>query len=291
MKKTRKSLIVFLAVIISMLLISCGKNAQFNNASNAPIKAETLDDIKIHYIDVGQGDSELIQIDGKNILIDAGLSDKKALEYLKSVGVAKLDYVIATHPHKDHIGSMDNVIDDFDVGIFYAPNVSTTTNAYENMINSLKSKNLKATVPNAGDQITVGNASITFLAPNSDTYEDINNYSIVVKLKYGNNSFIFMGDAQDLSESEMLTKKLDVQADVLKVGQHGSDTSTSQEFLNKVNPKYAVISCGKDDSYQHPNQTTIEKLEAKNIEIFRTDLNGTIIATSNGRDITFDINH
>jgi competence protein ComEC len=291
MKKTQKSLIVFLAVIISMLLISCGRNTQVNNASNAPIKAETLDDIKIHYIDVGQGDSELIQIDGKNILIDAGLSDKKALEYLKSVGVAKLDYVIATHPHKDHIGSMDNVIDDFDVGIFYAPNVSTTTNADENMMNSLKSKNLKATVPNAGDQITVGNASITFLAPNSDTYEDINNYSIVVKLKYGNNSFIFMGDAQDLSESEMLTKKLDVQADVLKVGQHGSDTSTSQEFLNKVNPKYAVISCGKDDSYQHPNQTTIEKLEAKNIEIFRTDLNGTIIATSNGRDITFDINH
>jgi competence protein ComEC len=291
MKKTQKSLIVFLAVVISMLLISCGKNAQVNNASNAPIKAETLGDIKIHYIDVGQGDSELIQIDGKNILIDAGISDKKALEYLKSVGVTKLDYVIATHPHKDHIGSMDNVIDDFNVGIFYAPNVSTTTNAYENMINSLKSKNLKATAPKAGDQISVGNASITFLAPNSDTYEDINNYSVVVKLKYGNTSFIFMGDAQDLSESEMLAKKLDVQADVLKVGQHGSDTSTSQEFLNKVNPKYAVISCGKDDSYQHPNQTTIEKLKAKNIEVFRTDLNGTIIATSNGRDITFDVNH
>jgi competence protein ComEC len=289
--KAKKSLIVFLAVTISMLLISCGKNAQVNNAINAPVKTETLGDIKIHYIDVGQGDSELIQIDGKNILIDAGTSDKKALEYLKSEGVTTLDYVIATHPHKDHIGSMDNVIDSCRIGTFYAPKVSTTTNAYENMINSLGSKNIKLSVPKTGDQITIGNAVITFLAPNSDTYEDINNYSIVVKLKYGNNSFIFMGDAQALSENEMLTRQLDVQADVLKVGQHGSDTSTSQEFLNKVNPKYAVISCGKDDSYQHPNQTTIEKLNAKKIEVFRTDLDGTIIATTNGRDITFNVKH
>jgi beta-lactamase superfamily II metal-dependent hydrolase len=289
--KAKKSLIVFLAVIISMFLISCGKNAQVNNTSNVPVKTETLGDIKIHYIDVGQGDSELIQIDDKNILIDAGTSDKKALEYLKSVGVTKLDYVIATHPHKDHIGSMDNVIENCSVGTFYAPKVSTTTNAYENMINSLGSKNVKLTVPKAGDQITIGNATITFLAPNSSAYEDINNYSIVVKLKYGNNSFIFMGDAQALSENEMLTRQLDVQADVLKVGQHGSDTSTSQAFLNKVNPKYAVISCGKDDSYQHPNQTTIEKLNAKNIEVFRTDLDGTVIATTNGKDITFNVNH
>jgi competence protein ComEC len=291
MKYTKKSLIMFLAVIISILLISCEKNTQIDNASNAPVKTETLGVIKIHYIDVGQGDSELIQIDGKNILIDAGTSDKKAFEYLKSVGVTTLDYVIATHPHKDHIGSMDNVIDDCSVGTFYAPQVSTTTKAYENMRDSLLSKNIKFTVPKVGDQITIGNAVITFLSPNSDTYEDLNNYSIVIKLKYGNNSFVFMGDAQALSENEMLTRQLDVQADVLKVGQHGSDTSTMQEFLNKVNPKYAVISCGKDDSYQHPNQTTIEKLNAKNIEVFRTDLEGTVIATSNGKDITFNVNH
>ena len=287
--KAKKSLIVFLALTISILMISCGKTAQVNYPSNSTVKTETLDEIKIHYIDVGQGDSELIQIDGKNILIDAGTSDKKALEYLKSAGITKLDYVIATHPHKDHIGSMDNVIDNFYIGTFYAPDISTTANAYENMINSLNKKSLKATVPKVGDQITIGNAAITFLAPNSNTYEDLNNYSIVVKLKYGNNSFLFMGDAQALSENEMLTKQLDVQADVLKVGQHGSDTSTSQEFLNKVNPKYAVISCGKDDSNQHPNQTTIEKLNAKNIEVFRTDLNGTVVATSNGKDITFNV--
>ncbi len=287
--KAKKSLIVFLVLTISILLISCGKNAQVNNPSNSTVKTETLDDIKIHYIDVGQGDSELIQIDGKNILIDAGTSDKKALEYIKSAGATKLDYVIATHPHKDHIGSMDNVIDNFNIGTFYAPEVSTTTNAYENIINALDSKNIKITVPKVGDQIIIGNAVITFLAPGSDTYEDLNNYSIVVKLKYGNNSFIFMGDAQALSENEILTRLLDVQADVLKIGQHGSDTSTSQEFLNKVNPKYAVISCGKDDSNQHPNQKTIEKLNAKNIEIFRTDLNGNIVATSNGKDITFNV--
>lgn len=250
----------------------------------------TLNNMKIHYIDVGQGDSELIQVDGKNILIDAGTSDNKALNYLKSIGITTLDYVIATHPHEDHIGAMDDVINNFNIGTFYAPQVTQTTKTFENMIDALKAKNLKITVPKTGDNIVVGNATLTFLAPNSATYEDLNNYSIVCKLKYGNTSFIFTGDAESVSESEILAKQLDIQANVLKIGHHGSTSSTTQAFLDKVNPQYAVISCGKDNDYGHPHKETIDKLNAKSIKIFRTDMNGTIIANSNGQTITFNTN-
>jgi beta-lactamase superfamily II metal-dependent hydrolase len=253
-------------------------------------KQTTLGDIKIHYIDVGQGDSELIQIGDKNILIDAGTSDKKALDYLKSLNITKLDYVIATHPHEDHIGSMDDVINNISVGTFYSPKVTTTTKTYENMVNALKNKNLKVTVPKVGDVLNIWDATLTFIAPNSEKYEDLNNYSIVCKLKYGNNSFLFEGDAEDVSENEILAKQLDIQADVLKVGHHGSNSSTTQAYLDKVNPKYAIIEVGKGNDYGHPTEATIQKLNAKGIKTFRTDLNGTIIATSNGTDITFNVN-
>ena len=281
MRKTKELLSIIMIALFSIFLISCGKSTQSGNKNDS--------NIKIHYIDVGQGDSELIQIGDKNILIDAGTSDKRALDYLKSLGIKKIDYAIATHPHEDHIGSMDDVINAFDIGTFYAPKATTTTKTFENMVKALKSKDLKMTVPKVGEEITIGNAALTFLAPNSDKYEDLNNYSIVVKLKYGNNSFVFMGDAQDISEGEILKKQLDIKADVLKVGHHGSHSSTTKEFLDKVNPKYAVISCEKGNDYGHPHKETLTKLNDKNINVFRTDLNGTIIAESNGKEISFNV--
>lgn len=297
MNKIKKLLGVFLIITFSLILISCGKINQANNPNNknegnekTVEEAQKISGVKIHYIDVGQGDSELIQIGDKNVLIDAGTSDKKALDYLKSIKITKLDYVIATHPHEDHIGSMDDVIKACDVGTFYAPKVTQTTKTYEDMIKALKDKNLKITVPKAGDTLTIGDAELTFLAPNSYKYDDINNYSIVCRLKYGNTSFLFMGDAQDVSESEILQKQLDIKSDVLKVGHHGSHSSTTQAFLDKVNPKYAVISCGKDNDYGHPHKETVTKLNAKDINVFRTDLEGTIIASSDGINITFNTN-
>lgn len=246
--------------------------------------------LKVHYIDVGQADSILVQQNGHNMLIDAGNNADSGLvvDYLKQQEVEKLDYVIGTHPHEDHIGGLDAVINSFDVEKVLMPEVTATTNTYKDVITAIQNKNLKITTPKVGNSYDLGDANWTILAPNSNSYEYTNNYSIVIKLKFGNNSFIFTGDAEDISEGEILSKQLDIQADVLKVGHHGSSSSTTDAFLNAVNPKYAVISVGEDNKYDHPHKSTMDRLKAKNIEVYRTDECRTIIATSNGEDITFN---
>lgn len=269
---------IFLSLMVLMITVP-------TMASETTVNGQ----MKVHYINVGQADSTLVQIDGKNILIDAGENDT-TYNYLKQQGITKLDYVIATHPHADHIGGMATVINNFNIDKFYAPKATTTTQIFVNMINALNSKNLKITVPTPGENLVIGNATLTFLAPNSTTYEDLNNYSIVTKIKYGNTSFIFEGDAEDISENEILAKQLDISVNVIKIGHHGSNSSTTDAYLNKVNPQYAVISVGAGNDYGHPNKTTLDKLNAKNIKTFRTDLSGTIVATSNGQTITFNTN-
>lgn len=255
------------------------------------IKVIQTSELKVHYIDVGQADGILIENNGQFMLIDAGNNADADLvvNYLKSKGVSKLDYVIATHPHEDHIGGMDNVINTFSIGKIIMPNAVTTTKTYEDVLNAISNKGLKITAPKTGDKYTLGGASFTILAPNAAGYDNLNNYSVVIKLTYINNSFLFAGDAETISENEMINKGLDLKADVLKLGHHGSNTSTSQAFLDKVNPKYAVVSVGKDNSYGHPHKTVMDRLKAKGIKLYRTDESGTIVATTDGNIISFNV--
>lgn len=244
------------------------------------------EELKVHFLDVGQGDSIFIELPtNETILIDASIKDAsdKIINYLKEEKVSKIDYVFATHPHSDHIGGMSAVIKAFDIGQIYMPKAVTTTKTYENLLLTIKDKNLKIKTAKAGNTIIdTDDLKLVVLAPNQDSYESLNNYSIVLKLTYKEKRFLFTGDAETLSEKEITG---DVEADVLKVGHHGSRTSTSQAFLNKVNPSYAVISVGLNNDYKHPHQEVLDRLEKKNIKIYRTDQNGDIIFTTDGYNI------
>ena len=302
MKKFKKqclNLFVMLAIIIS--LVGCNSADSLQNhvdkKENITVSTVTKTDVgtngtlKVHYIDVGQADSILIQQNGHNMLIDAGnnADSSLVLNYLKKQGVTELEYIIGTHPHEDHIGSLDTVIDTFQINKVLMPKKTSTTKTFRDVIASIKKKNLKITIPVPGTTYKLGEASWTILGPDKNKdYTDANNYSIVCKLTYGNTSFIFTGDAEDVLENEILAQNYALKADVLKLGHHGSHSSTSINFLAKINPKYAIISCGKLNDYGHPHRETLDKLKSKNIPVYRTDECGTIVATSDGTNINFD---
>lgn len=248
--------------------------------------------LKVHFIDVGQADSILVQQGNSSMLIDAGNNgDAQVIKsYLDSQGVISLDVLVGTHVHEDHIGSLDYIISPFKVGKVFFPKQTSTTNTFKDFVNAVKNKGLKLTVPVVGSTFKIGDAVINILAPNGTGYEDPNDYSIVVKVTFGNTSFLLTGDAEAVSESQMLSKGLDLSATVLKVGHHGSKSSTGQSFLDKVNPKYAVICVGKGNSYGHPTQDVMNRLKAKSIPVYRTDENGTVVATSNGTNVSFNVN-
>lgn len=250
--------------------------------------------LEVYFFDVGQGDSELIRLPGgENILIDAGTSstEDELVGELRSLGAETLDLVVATHPHADHIGGMAAVIDAFDVRQVVMPRISEsdtpTTKTYENLLQSIADKGLTITPAEPGDELlSSGGAVLTVLAPNGEDYGDLNNYSVVLRLTYGEDSFLFTGDAEEASEEEMLSLDWPLTATVLKCGHHGSETSTSPAFLDAVSPQYAVISCGVDNDYGHPDAVTLEKLEAAGAEVFRTDLQGSILASTDGSGVT-----
>lgn len=243
----------------------------------------------IHYIDVGQGDSELIQFNNKNILIDSGPKDsrKHLKHYLESLGIKHFDYVIATHPHEDHIDNMDYIISNYKVNKFLSPKSITNTPSFISMINSLKNKKLKINVLyNGYDKINIDDKiTVQVLSPEKVKYDNMNNYSAVIKLTYGKTSFLFTGDSEKQIEDNLLQKNCNIKADVLKVAHHGSSTSTSENYLKKVNPRIAIISVGLNNTYKHPSSKTINTLNKYNIKTFRTDKNGTIILQSDGNTI------
>lgn len=280
-----KKNIAIIITIFSMLFLfsSCDNSKSTNSYDISPTKQ-----LKVHYIDVGQGDSILIQVNDKNLLIDSGPNDSssKIMNYLSKQNIKKLDYIIATHPHEDHIGNMDLVIKKYNIGEFYAPKKIENTKTFESMVNALNSKKLKITTAKAGLKLDLGsNISCDFLAPNSDKYKDTNNYSVVVKITYGGNSFLFTGDAEKIVEKELLNKRFDLSADVLKIGHHGSTSSSSKEFLDKVSPKVAVISVATKNNYGHPHKETLNELKKRNIQVYKTNIDGNIVLISDGKKI------
>lgn len=274
----KKSFHIILNFILIILLFQCSINTK---ETNIQINKNTL---QVHFIDVGQGDSILIQVNNKNLLIDSGpnKSEDKLKKYLKKLNISKFDYIIATHPHEDHIGNMSYIINNFDVLNFYAPKVENSTKSFETMVESLIRKDLKIKVLKANiKSIDLGkNIVVDVFSPLSNSYEDLNNYSPIVKISYGNTSFLFTGDAEELSENEVLNAGFDLKCDVLKIGHHGSSSSTSEKFLKASNPSIAVISVGEDNTYGHPTDTVLSRL--KETKIYRTDINGNIVITSDG---------
>lgn len=258
--------------------------------------AATQKTLTVSFIDVGQGDSILIQTpQGKNVLVDSGpnTAESAVLDYLKSKGVKKLDVIVATHPHEDHIGNMDAVVQNFAAGKIYAPNATTNTKAFESFLLAVKSKGLKLTIPDVGQNISPdGKVKMIVLSPSKkDKYEDLNDYSIVLKVEYGKTSFLLVGDATaNIEEKFLHDSKLKqyLKSNVLKVGHHGSKYSSTSTFLSTVKPQYAVISVGKNNDYGHPASVTLSKLRSVQAEILRTDEQGTIEITSDGQTIKVD---
>lgn len=276
-------------IIFTLLLLLCFFSSLLTKKFNSYKVNPNL--MYVHYINVDQGDAILIQVNNKNLLIDSGpKSHKKQLvKFLNDLNISKLDYVIATHPHEDHIGNMNTVLNSYKVQSFYAPKVYSYTKSFEQMIDSLKSNNLKINPIKRGcNTINLGfQTNVEVFSPINDTYDNENNYSPVIKISFGNNSFLFTGDAEKEIEDKLILLNDDLKADILKVSHHGSSSSTSDSFLNRVSPKYAVISVGKNNIYDHPNDTIISKLNTYKINILRTDIQNNITLISDGTNISY----
>lgn len=293
-KNIKKNFFEILIILLAFLIINNQdkiKNLfnQNNNQNQNDYINMNNDLLKVHYLDVGQGDSIFIELpNNETMLIDAAESyqSENIINYLKNLNYQKIDYVIGTHPHTDHIGGLKDIINTFEIEKIYMPKVVSTTKTYESLLMAIKDKNLKINTAKAGTSIIDTNAlKINILAPNNSTYTELNNYSVVTKITYGTTKFLFMGDAEKLSENEI---KENVSADVIKIGHHGSNTSSSIDFIKKVNAKYGIISVGLNNIYNLPKEETITNWENSGTKIYLTSTNGTIRASSDGTNIKIE---
>ena len=282
----KRGLLGLLLLLTVLLMAGCGAGPDLDS------QVKTGEQLEVHVIDVGQADAILIKTpDAGNLLIDGGTgeTEEALIRYLEKQGVSRLDYVIATHPHEDHIGGLDAVIKKFDVGTVYMPKVSHTTKAFENMLLAIQDKKIPVQEAKADVKLPLGDGTqAMFLAPCGSDYDSLNDYSAVLKLVYGQTSFLFTGDAEKTSEDEMLAhySAKTLSSTVLKVGHHGSKTSSSAAFLQAVDPQWAVISVGKGNDYGLPSDKTLKALKQQGIPYWRTDEAGSIVFYSDGKTVT-----
>lgn len=285
----RKFLSLFLLLALLIPFAGCGSLVPDAGADLAvPADGKTL---TVSFLDVGQGDSIFIELpDGDTMLIDASEADQAEgiIDYIRGRGHDTLDYVVATHPHADHIGGMREVLEAFNVGEIWMPDADSDTKTYEKLLETVDAKKIPLHVAAAGKTVLSNESlSIDVIAPCSAEYDDLNDYSAVISLTYGKTRFIFTGDAEALSEAEILKSGVSLSADVLKLGHHGSSTSSSEAFVKAVDPKWGIISCGEGNSYGHPHRETLALAEKLGIELLRTDLLGTIVMTSDGTAVKY----
>lgn len=261
----------------------------YGRADTTPL--EGGDTLEVHYIDVGQGDSILIRQGDQSMLIDAGNNNKGTTvwSYLLHQNVDHLTYAIGTHPDADHIGGMDVVLYKIDCDTVMLPACASDTKTYEELIQTIGQREQMVVTPKRGQVYTLGKASFQILTDTDKNYGDnTNDYSLAFRLTFGNNSFLFTGDAEKAAEQDMLASGLTVQSDVFKAAHHGADTANTEDFLTAVHPTYCVISCGEGNSYGHPRAGVLNQLRAMGVKVFRTDEQGTIVATSDGSTITWN---
>lgn len=265
----------------------------FGVSDSVALSPEYEDELSVHVLDVGKADAIYIHCGDKDVLIDAGDVDitKPVTEYLKRKHVEKLDLVMVSHQHRDHFGGMKDIINTFPISRFMMPelpaSLTPTGKTYESVLLALRDKNMHLEKPPVGESFELGNMNFQILGP-LKPYDSMNNNSIVVKLSYGDNSFLFTGDAEKDAEKDILKANYDLRCDVLKVGHHGSATSTTQAWLNAINPRFAVVSVGPDRN-NLPKADTIKRLKSSGAEVYRTDLNGTVVFCSNGKDIRVSV--
>lgn len=288
----------FYAVIIMLLLLAGCQGTDIAQTGETPTNAtisatlppEELEELTVHFLDIGQGDCILLTCGEMAMMIDAGDNNcaTKIVLYLKELSIFDLDYVIGTHPDADHIGGLDVVLYRYDCETILMPNYKKDTTSFEEVEGALKTKNYKVVYPEVGDTYTFGDATFQIIAPNSKEYEKANDYSIGIMLTHGENRFLFTGDAEAASEEEMLAGGYDLSADVYKVAHHGSKTSTTEEFFDAVSPTYAVISCGEGNDYGHPHAEVLNRLRSAGVLVYRTDEQGTITVTSDGKELIWN---
>ena len=309
-----KIFLVALALFLAFALAACSAGGDNNAPTSLPSSEETvtplpesdlvpkaeeesaglvaeftdiISDLAVHFLDVGQGDSIFIQLpNGQIMLIDGGNSgdEGKIISYMDSNSVTSIDYLVVTHPHADHIGGLPSIINSMDIGELYMPRISHNTQTFERLLTAIENNGLEINTAKAGESVIyLPDLQVDIVAPVKDSYNELNDFSAIIKIVYGNTSFLFMGDAEAAAEGQIAA---DVSADVLKVGHHGSSASTTQDFLNKVAPTYAVISVGSGNTYGHPADQTLSRLNDANVKVYRTDLQGTIVFTSDGNKIT-----
>ena len=285
MKKYGRLFTFIMSIVCIISFAGCDVSVLTDNvSSSSSVKASN--GLNIHMIDIGQGDSILLECDESYMLIDAGENDKGGVvvDYLKKHNISKLDYALITHPHSDHYGGFKTVFESVEPESIVMTEAMNTTRTWEKLVDYIDNKKYNVIFPKTNDTINLGSSKLTMYVPK--VTDSLNNCSIIVRAEYNGMSALFTGDAEKSEEKDILNAGFDVSANVLKMGHHGSSTSTGNNFLAAVNPEIALISCGKNNDYGHPHKETVAKLNKNNIPMFRTDVYGSIVVNLNNNTIS-----